>query len=136
METVPFPAAEPGPALCVEPATTVLSEERAEDLVDSGAGLAALDFAGYSRLYVSWAEGEISDSQVLQQYGRALDLMQNQWAVEGDTQCEGQRVGMFVGLGDEALDLLLQPSVEERMGLPFPRDRDDEERLLPEGEGL
>ena len=82
--------------------------------------LADLGFDEYSRRNEQWAAGVMSSSQVAREFGRnTLDLMQNQWAVEGDvSQVEEAARTCNPGLHDEGREHL---SSDEMMGVPSAR---------------
>ena len=117
-----------GPDVCLEDSVEPKAEGCAEvtDSVGLEGGLSDLGFADYARIYVQWAESELTDARGVQRYGRhTLDLMQNQWAVEGDTQLEGQRAMLLAGVVGHGVPP--QPSSEEMMGLPVERHEADQE---------
>ena len=93
--------------------TAELPAEVADD------GLAALQFDTYIQVYESWANGELTSEDVIRLHGRsALDLMQCQWAVQGDIFMEASRVAEL----DDPAHLTSFPvaplSPEELLGVP------------------
>ena len=85
-------------------------------------GLAALQFDAYIQVYERWARGELTSGEVIRLHGRStLDLMQCQWAVQGDTFMEASRLAeleepTFVTSIPQFPPAPLSP--EELMGMP------------------
>ena len=125
VETVPWRPGIPNPemmdplvtgAFSTAPGTGGTPVEGTED------GLAALQFDTYIQVYESWARGELTSSDVVRLHGRnALDLMQCQWAVQGDTFMEASRLAELEGPAAMVPFPQLVPahlSPEELLGVP------------------
>ena len=120
IETVPaHQPVGPQPAVptCEGPQVSQDSGQEADEMVTNGT-LADLGFDEYSRIYEQWVAGVMSASQVIREFGRnTLDLMQNQWAVEGDVSQADDvaRASSFGSHGGVQGHL----SSDERMGVPY-----------------
>ena len=93
------------------------SGQEADAMMGDGT-LADLGFDEYSRIYEQWAAGVMSASQVIREFGRnTLDLMQNQWAVEGDVSQAGDVVRASASCSHGGVPGPL--SDDEKMGVPY-----------------
>ena len=103
-------------------ATSVATDTGDRPVEDADEGLAAMQFDTYIQVYESWARGDLPSSEVVRLHGRsALDLMQCQWAVQGDTFMEESRLAELEGLASGTLVSPHPPaplSPEELMGMP------------------